>query len=449
MAGVPSDHECKTTQAGPCHPCAIQRNYGTRPFKCPFVGCLYHRIGFETTNLRQAHRKNHDRPWRCDAPACEYGEIGFLSRKMRDDHLAHFHATENPKPLAGHSFTNSNQLVAFLFSLIRADETTTVHSLLASIQDLSNDQAKALLEEVVSSGSYNMIETVGMHLWDKADKTYPPGKGPFYPHGLAIAIISGNVATLKWIAAETLDNVSCHIATTDGLRDFFKSLGIPLRALLNSRHSGTLYDQFQHIVMDLYDLARQRDVSLIPKYNTSEEKKTWWFSWSIEPHIISATSGQGQSEEVLISLWRKLNGEGGGILSVIRQVFGMGLRSVAATTCSITLASSLIDLGADPSYNAGFYTAAPLQLAAQKDTNEAASLIRFLLYRGANPDTCQWRKIKPPPSPSDRIKNIKIKITEEVGTKGISKWLNKSWEELVAEAREARRNNTNPPVPED
>ncbi|RYP73409.1 hypothetical protein DL770_007778 [Monosporascus sp. CRB-9-2] len=136
---------------------------------------------------------------------------------------------------------------------------------------------------------------------------------------------------------------------------------------------------------------------------------------------------------------------------VPRKYLGTGLQSVAATTCSITLASELLDLGADLEYQAHRYQARPLQRAAQQDTEEAAKFMRFLIYRGAKPEI-EYEKqqsTEPGKGRSRKYVSTRVRISEEICTKGISKWLKKSWGDLVAEATEARINSDNPPIPED
>jgi ankyrin repeat protein len=134
-----------------------------------------------------------------------------------------------------------------------------------------------------------------------------------------------------------------------------------------------------------------------------------------------------------------------------RKCLGSGLLSVAATTCSVTLASVLIDLGADLDYRISKHQAKPLQRAAQQDTDEAAKFLRFLLYRGANPEIeyDKQRALERGHPNGRKYVSTPVKISEEVGAIGVSKWLERSWEDLVAEARVARMNNDKPPIPED
>lgn len=415
MADVPTENEPDTQNVEKPHSDPIRQNYGTRPFKCPFVGCSDQRIGFETKDLRQAHCEGHGRSWRCEDPTCEYNAIGFLSRRMRDDHQAQSHTPEDPEPPVGRSLTSNDQLVALLLSLIRADKVKSVESLLVSAQDSDTGQNEALFEEVMSSGSYNMIEAVGTHLVDKlSDYGIDPEQR--YGESAAIAARAGNVATLKWLATKVRDKA---VLLNPNHYLFVDGFGRALEHILKSDKPAALYDHFEKIAVEA------------PLFLT------------MEPRIISATSGRRQSEGILISLWRKLCGNAGYPL-----VLGGGLRSVAATTCSVALASVLIDLGVDLEYKPkSKVSPSSLQLAARKDTNEAASFIRFLLYRGANPQVEYNKKRKNGMTSEEDV--TRIKVSEEVGAKGISKWLNKSWEELVAEAREARMNNNNPPIPGD
>jgi hypothetical protein len=107
---------------------------------------------------------------------------------------------------------------------------------------------------------------------------------------------------------------------------------------------------------------------------------------------------------------------------------------LAKSTCSISLAKELIELGADLGYplnhhrNNGGMTA--LRLAAKKKSKEAALFMRFLLSQGVNPTEERHRQHG----------YAYFEIGNERGAKEISKWLGVTWDELVESNREYKIN---------
>ena len=74
----------------------------------------------------------------------------------------------------------------------------------------------------------------------------------------------------------------------------------------------------------------------------------------------------------------------------------------------------------------------PLHHAVIHDTSEAAELVKFLLYLGADPEAFSTSI----PSTGSIVRRIK----DKKGAKRISKWLGISWDELVEKAKAERPN---------
>jgi hypothetical protein len=138
-------------------------------------------------------------------------------------------------------------------------------------------------------------------------------------------------------------------------------------------------------------------------------------SYSIE--VIKATDRIAGREELLLGLWKDLASRNEHSQFLSQKHLGDGLRNVAETTCSITLAGQLIAYGAsaDARNEGSFVT--PLRRAARQSSANSAQLIKFLLYHGANPKPSKARFAKP--------------IEQEKGALEISKWLGLSWNELI------------------
>ena len=111
---------------------------------------------------------------------------------------------------------------------------------------------------------------------------------------------------------------------------------------------------------------------------------------------------------------------------------GDALVNVASTTCSVKLAEFLVKGGAKVDHRRSPRYPTPLNHAARQTTAGAAEMMKFLLFYGADPEA-------KPSGASLRIRYGSLRIRDEKGAKGISKWLGMSWEELVTKAKEERQ----------
>ncbi|KAF5986263.1 hypothetical protein FBULB1_2485 [Fusarium bulbicola] len=110
------------------------------------------------------------------------------------------------------------------------------------------------------------------------------------------------------------------------------------------------------------------------------------------------------------------------------------LRSLASGNCSLVLAEALVACGADVNYRAIKNPAnlCPLHYAMRKTSAQAADLVKYLLLSGADPNLKVIRS-------KGKNKGKEIVLSSEPGAKDISKWLGKTWDELVKWAAEERR----------
>jgi hypothetical protein len=138
------------------------------------------------------------------------------------------------------------------------------------------------------------------------------------------------------------------------------------------------------------------------------------------PHVLRATAGHPNRVQLLLSLWEKID-----LGNLLRRYYlGIALGNVATTTCSVTLAKFLVDCGAEVDYRRSDKYLTPLQHAARQTSAEAAEMMKFLLFCGANPEAISGR--------------ANLRIRDEKGAKGIAKWLGISWDDLVAKAKDER-----------
>ncbi|KAJ0108128.1 uncharacterized protein J7T55_007247 [Diaporthe amygdali] len=108
------------------------------------------------------------------------------------------------------------------------------------------------------------------------------------------------------------------------------------------------------------------------------------------------------------------------------------LRMVARTTCSVTLARYLLEQGADINFRRRPSEETALQIAARHDTAEGAEMMRLLLLSGADPEADT--------EDNEQEGSKGRKIRDEVGPLRIKRWLGKSWDALVEETKQIRRN---------
>ncbi|KAI0379623.1 NACHT domain protein [Hypomontagnella monticulosa] len=367
------------------HYMKIQKWYGRRPFKCRFLHCPDHRQGFETEKERESHEKNHDRPWKCSVPGCEYAEGGFLSRKMRDAHLDRFHRDQG-KQNHNYSTSDDDEVQSLLLDLVKANKIDAVRTLLPEFDKLGSDAQFNIIGAAAFSGSSAMV---GLLIYPLED--------------------------------EYLQTV--------------KVMGIAIRG--NNLEVLELFLQHKEL-----DIGYNHMVDVFPLVVASEsiEIRAWWKKWAsiiiksenrkytkgqlanfgcLKVKPILSTASIPQREQFLLDHWNKFD-----LLYLGGEFLGNALAAVASTTQSIRLAEYLIRHGANIEYQRNESYPTPLQYAARVDSAQGAELMKFLLLHGANPQTA----------------TNGVKIVDEIGVKGISRWLNMTWDELVEQtARERDR----------
>jgi len=147
---------------------------------------------------------------------------------------------------------------------------------------------------------------------------------------------------------------------------------------------------------------------------------------SIAPRLLKTAKGNPDNAAFILLSWEKIN------LAKEFKLYYLGdaLVNVAIACCSVKLAKYLIDAGAPINHRRSQRYITPLHHAVTHDTSEAAELVKFLLYLGADPEAF---------STSIESRGSKVRrIRDEKGAKGISKWLGMSWDELVEKAKAER-----------
>lgn len=409
-----SDNEDGEVQAN------VWRFYGSRPYKCEYLSCPFNRTGFQGVDERRKHTRDHDRPWKCSIPGCEYVDGGFFSRKMRDQHLNKAHSGEKKRDvglpqLADVEEIDVEEIRSHLVDLAKAGLVESVCGLLSRAPDYIwdghrvdgwtskvHDWASKMWVAATQSGSLRMVE-----LWHSQYKT---GRHLGYP-----------ALPLEYTVREkNMEMLNCLLGLFSAMDiKHWPSLrnGTAAAIEVNDEAINECFINFSKSLLD--PGGKMGDIDSV---FTSRQ-------------VIRATAGNGTREELLIAFWNHF-GWKQREWRWQRKLYGVALINIARTTCSISLAGYLVDAGVEIDHRHSVKYPTPLHYAATQDKKEAADLMRFLIHHGANPNPQQ----EPLDIQTSRglIRKTRLKIQEEKGPLGISKWLGITWEELLKEAPERK-----------
>ncbi|KAL6408505.1 NACHT domain-containing protein [Ilyonectria robusta] len=325
---------------------------------------------------------------------------------MRDRHLDKAHRVNEPPEVVLGAAPSEDERVAVLKALIRANKLVEGSAAKQVFDGLLSHTQQKLLEEAASCGTYEMMELLVSKLH--------PHEFIFDRGGLVVAALkSENRETLRWIQAMSREEPTRSI--------MFPAAYQVWVALLESEDPEGMYHYVETWLYAVWNASAHSD----GRKHRPDWFERWWIKLTHRDYL---------KETLLISFWSKLYESS----QVPIQSWSLALCAVANTTRSMKLAGWLCRHGATVNYVDSVRMSPPLILAARKDTLESALLMRFLLYKGADPEC-----------PARNAKATKGAVSELKGPSGLHKWLKISWEELIEEAKEARRNSDNPPVPID
>lgn len=332
---------------------------------------------------------------------CEYAEKGFLSRRMRDDHLDLSHKATPPGGDSGteNKVMDIDEIKSLLLDLVKADQVTQVQRYLTDYQDRKELLPLQTLRETAAQfSSRAMMETL-----------FPQNAKLGEEYGLICraAVEGGNWDTSKYLLTLWWNQRS---------------------TFLPNKLVRSIFDQ------DSEELRRMWISALTTSPSRAQNTKDGNLAFNqrqmFSKAAIGCTADQPARELFLLSIWATRLQET--TLNDKAKLLGSTLLHVAASTSSINVAEWLVDRGAEVDYRFGECRPTPLRTTAKKDSHQAALLLRFLLFRGADP-TIRHR------NGARRLKGNELAdpIEEEKGPKNISKWLGISWTELVAQAAAA------------
>ena len=138
-----------------CECATLQRQYGSRLFKCSRLGCPFFRTGFEAKSERDRHLQTHNRPYKCDRPNCDFSHMGFGSQARLNVHLQH-HEKQGRTPVAHLTNVdhNDDDVELIILDAVEANDLDLVRDFTVEIPRFS----KKLLSHAVVSSSCEMLE---------------------------------------------------------------------------------------------------------------------------------------------------------------------------------------------------------------------------------------------------------------------------------------------------
>lgn len=388
------DHQADTHPT--CGQNALRKHYGTNIFKCIFPTCSFNRQGFVSGRGRENHIKHHSRPWKCPQPTCQFATIGFDSRRACDQHWMSKHREESGK-LPQFEGIETEDLQALLFEITKRGDICQLQQLLKTpgIQKL-RDCGYEISLIAARLGSFPMVELISSAF------KYVDFQDDF----VVAAIRSQDPDLFRWILSHVRDGeCSTKLFYTPFVKEALKAADDEIYAIFED-----------YLFKPEFDVDRKYKISKrnrLRELMQEGEKTAILFS---EP-AFRAVHGQPLREIRLIQTWRKFSDRG----HLSSSILGVSLTQLARSTCSVVLGKELLRLGADVNFPSSHRGAerhtgrTALHTAALKSNAEAAQFMAFLLTKGADP-SISWGSRTP---------------AMELGAMGISKWLGKTWEELL------------------
>ncbi|KLO93164.1 uncharacterized protein LW93_6158 [Fusarium fujikuroi] len=369
---------------------AMTKHYGPAVNICPFLSCRFHQFPLMSRDLREKHVGQHDRPFKCAIETCEYSALGFSSRGQLELHRVQYHQRPSklhvPRDLDG---LETEDLKSVAVEHIVRDEVQEMERILPLLRwpciSVFDSSFVAL---IASHGSVAMARLIFSGVMST------PGSSSVDESFILHAIRSHNIPVVEW---------------------GFSKGGIDSIGLHGYSHHGILVDILASDSIEIFNIWRNYVLSS--------------GSLASSPTLVTRRLSPVMELQVE-SLWIeqfKL-----GKLGMLEA--NTLLTKLASGNCSLVLAKVLIAFGADVHYRSvkKSTTLYPLHFAMRKTSAQAAYLVEYLLLAGADPNVKVIYH-------SGKNKGQTINLCLEPGAKGITKYLGKTWDELIHWAAEERR----------
>lgn len=307
---------------------------------------------------------------------------------MRDEHFENAHQVRTSTPVYQLNQPDQHDIQFMVVDLILNVDADALDNLKSTVQEANLDWRSryTILEEIAARGSLCQLRFALLIAPDAYQNE----------NVVASAIKSQNQECFEFLVKENIRKVH-------GRNYFLHSTCFDTVLCSDSVEMFSIWEKYVKEEIDSL-VARGR-------------KKAKVASLYAKLSILSATTGNLHREQLLLDFWNRK----GIIEAMDGNYLGSTLTIVAQSCCSVRLATCLIEAGAKVDYRKSNRYMTPLQHAARKTSAEAAELMKFLLERGANPEIEAGRS--------------ELRIRDEKGAKGISKWLGVSWDELVEKTK--------------
>ena len=356
----------------------MQRQYGSRLFKCNRFGCPYFRTGFETKPDRDRHLRVHDRPYKCDRPNCDFSDMGFCSQARLNVHLK-YHEKQAKKPVAHLADIDDNEDVELIIlDAVKADDVDLVRDLIADVPRFLRE----LLRKASVSRSCEMLD-VFLEACNSERNNERFHESIILDDAVdadnleAVRMLLGRGVSLKYKAWPSLKFQGIETAMSNNSPEMIK-------VLLSDRQIQEMIAENRWVKPDLYTALSS------PHWETSKEAR-----------FIQCLS--------LLPDWETK-----------KESFISVFVDNARGSRSIAIAEFLLRYGVDVNTRVTTGNTA-LRWASKRKGRTAAEFMKFLLESGADPLA--------PANPRS------LPIADRPGPRNISKWLGMSWEQLVEESR--------------
>jgi hypothetical protein len=338
---------------------------------------------------------------------------------MRDEHLDQAHTNKPQLTKYSVGTLDKDEIQPLIFDVVRANNLEVFSALVEQFHVLPYLVKLEACKLAASAGSVSLLEMMSL------SRIRRDTLGQFYDNldremmvSMTVhSIQSGSPDALRYVLSESADSAeSAKLSKSSFLRCYYPSALLP--EVLES-DSITFYEEFDRFVNpgDLKGSGRGNEAPPASRYLSRD--------------IMKATAGNFNREEFLLQLWKKLN-----LFETCGQVWlGRALCSIAFTTCSVNLATFLLECGADINYKTAKNSRTPLHEAARRNSAIASEFMRFLLIQGADYDVKIVKRRLQNKSWSEE----EIGIRDEIGVKNISQWLGMSWDDLIATIENERK----------
>jgi hypothetical protein len=327
--------------------------------------------------------------------------MGFQSQSQFQKHWLRCHQDAAPKPNQPIDDPDDDEIQPLLFDLVTMGKLDEVNRLFPRFCELPYEVKEELKKLAAFAGSIAMVRL----LMETASPT-----DTVWCNVISESMKGENIEVLSWAASEFQPG---------------KYVGRSLIPIHEAAMSSSAVEVFE---------LWEKNFS---KFDL------WKLPCVVSANLIRAVKGR-IPEIRLSALWkeRTLSGE------LSTEHLGVALKTVAETTCSIVLAKTLVECGANVNFKrtANLSERTALHVAAMKTTVAAAELMKLLLLSGADPNISA--RIKGDRFQGKRRPRETRTPSMERGAQNISKWLGMTWDQLVKWAEEQRRKRSqNEPEP--